>query len=304
MIMPDTELGILLLAVLFDITIGEPPRHLHPVVWMGWVIDQMDRRIVRRGGACDIIRGTGVLATTILLFGISTFLIMEVAGIWPLIEILAGGIILKTTFSYRYFRDSIKAVLDGLRGGDIEGARSRVSMLVSRETSGLDAPHLVSATIESAAENLVDGIIAPLLFFAVFGIVGAVIYRVVNTADSMLGYRDSPYRDVGFASARLDDILNFIPARIGGVLICLACGRGFDVMIEDRKRCTSPNSCYPMGAMAGGLGIWLEKPGYYRINERGRAPDVEDIERCLEVMGIVFLITIMIGVGMVSIAGS
>ncbi|OFV67575.1 MAG: Cobalamin (vitamin B12) biosynthesis CbiB [Candidatus Syntrophoarchaeum caldarius] len=294
MIVFDTWIAILVLAILIDILIGEPPEEIHPVVWIGTVIDHLDGRIVRVGGCLDLLKGAGLLATCILLFGLVTFIVMDITGRWFLLEVIVGGFILKSTFSFRYFKDAVRKVYEALSEKDLDLARSQISMLVSRKTDELDEPHLVSATLETASENLVDGIIAPLLFFSVFGVVGAVIYRVINTADSMLGYRNERYRDVGFVSAKLDDLLNFIPARAGGVLIALACMRGFDTMIENRKKCPSPNSCYPMAAIAGGLGVWLEKSGEYRINEEGRAPTPRDIDRCLEVMDLVFVMVILI----------
>ena len=295
----EAELGILVAAILIDLIIGEPPEKIHPVVWIGKMIEHLDGRIVRVGGDLDLIKGAGVLTASILLSGILTFLLMEIASTWFLVEILIGGFILKSTFSFNYFKGAIRRVHAGLRSGDIKAARTAVSMLVSRNPDKLDEAHITSATIETASENLVDGILAPILFFAVFGVVGAVIYRVVNTADSMLGYRNERYREVGFASAKLDDLLNLIPARVGGVMIAFACGGGFDVMIRDRKKCDSPNSGYPMGAIAGGLGIWLEKKGEYRINGGGRAPEVRDIEKCLDVMDIVFIMTILLAVALV-----
>ena len=232
----DLEIGILVVAVLFDLIVGEPPEKFHPVVWIGKVIEYLDKRITRVGGDMDVIKGAGLLTASILLFGILTFLVMKIASGWFLVEILVGGFILKSTFSFNYFKGAIRAVHDALRHGNIEDARTAVSMLVSRNPLELDEPHIVSATLESASENIVDGILAPLLFFAVFGVVGAVIYRVVNTADSMLGYRNERYKDVGFASSKLDDLLNLIPARIGGLMIALSCGCGFDVMLDDRKK--------------------------------------------------------------------
>ncbi len=295
----DLEIGILVVAVLFDLVVGEPPEKFHPVVWIGKVIEYLDKRITRVGGDLDVIKGAGLLIASILLFGILTFLVMKIASGWFLVEILVGGFILKSTFSFNYFKGVIRAVHDALRHGNIEDARTAVSMLVSRNPLELDEPHIVSATLETASENLVDGILAPLLFFAVFGVVGAVIYRVVNTADSMLGYRNERYKDIGFASAKLDDLLNLIPARVGGLMIALSCGGGFDVMLDDRKKCNSPNSCYPMAALAGGLGVWLEKVGEYRINDGGRTPELGDIEKCLEVMDIVFIMTILVAVVLV-----
>jgi adenosylcobinamide-phosphate synthase len=295
----EAELGILVAAVLIDLIVGEPPENVHPVVWIGKMIDHLDGQIVRVGGDLDLIKGAGVLTASILLSGILTFLVMEIVATSAILEVLVGGFILKSTFSFNYFKGAIRAVHAGLRSGDIEAARTAVSMLVSRNPDKLDEAHITSATVETASENLVDGILAPLLFFSVFGVVGAVIYRVVNTADSMLGYRNERYRDVGFASAKLDDLLNLIPARVGGVMIALACGGGFDVMIRDRRKCNSPNSGYPMGAIAGGLGIWLEKMGDYRINDGGRAPEIRDIEKCLDVMDIVFILAILLAVVLV-----
>jgi adenosylcobinamide-phosphate synthase len=184
-----------------------------------------------------------------------------------------------------------REVAASLSAGDLTAARRLLGYhLVSRPTGTLDRAHVASATIESASENLTDAFVAPLCFYVVLGLAGAWAYRAINTADAMIGYRDAELEFLGKASARLDDLCNLIPARIAGLAIVVSAllaggraGAAWATMVRDHRRPASPNAGWTMAAMAGALGVVLEKAGAYRLGT-GKYPDCPDIERGLRIM--------------------
>ena len=187
----------------------------------------------------------------------------------------------------------------GFEAGDLPGARKAVSMIVGRDTDALDEQGVAKAAVETVAENVSDGVIAPLLFMSVGGAPAAAFYKAVNTLDSMVGYKNERYRNVGWASAKLDDVLNFVPARVSGALMCAAAQlTGLDaagawrVFKRDRRNHTSPNSAHTEAACAGALGVqlggghhyfgeYVEKP---TIGDEKRSVEAEDIKRANKLM--------------------
>jgi adenosylcobinamide-phosphate synthase len=190
--------------------------------------------------------------------------------------------LLKTTFSVRALLEASRSVEERLAADDLHGGRGALRSLVSRDRSALDHAHIASAAIESVAENLSDSYVAPLFWYAVGGLPAALAYRAVNTADAMVGYRGR-YEYLGKASARMDDLANYVPARLSGLaLVAAASLAGSDassaayVMRRDHGRTASPNAGWPMAAAAGALGIWLEKIDQYRLGH-GRDPALSDM---------------------------
>ncbi|WP_297465407.1 adenosylcobinamide-phosphate synthase CbiB [Thermococcus sp.] len=264
------------LALLWDLALGEPPAKLHPVVWFGGIAGLIDSRYKRRSPVRDFLVGTAT-ALIVLVFALLLSILPSLAP-YPLNYALAVYL-LKSSFAIRSLHEHIaRTVTD-----DIDEKRKSVSMIVSRDVSKLDEAHLNSAAIESLAENLNDSVIAPLFYFLLFGLPGALIYRAVNTLDAMLGYRNERYEYFGKFSARLDDALNFIPARLT-VLLYLPLG-GRKVSRYYRLARFKINSDKPMAVMSAVLGVWLEKPGVYRFP--GKAPENEDIKRALKVYWLV-----------------
>ena len=194
--------------------------------------------------------------------------------------------LLKTTFSVRMLHRVAADIGRILTAGDVAAARRQMSALVSRDTSELTAGQMAAGAIESVAENITDSIVGPLLAFALFGLPGAVAYRAVNTLDSMVGYRGR-YEYLGKASARVDDLVNLIPARLAALLLWLATvtmpgmagGRAWRIMLAHRGRTESPNAGWTMAAMAGGLGVTLEKVGHYRLGDPAPEPEAHHIGR-------------------------
>jgi adenosylcobinamide-phosphate synthase len=189
--------------------------------------------------------------------------------------------------------DAAAAVGGPLARGDLPAARTALAWhLVSRPTGALDAEHVASGAVESVAENLTDAYAAPVAFFLAFGLPGAALYRAVNTADAMLGYRDGPLEHFGKVAARLDDALNVVPARLAALAIVVAAPLGggsaagaWRALRRDRARTASPNAGWTMSAIAGALGVTLEKPGSYRLGD-GRAPRPADIARAVRIVAV------------------
>ncbi|WP_456365868.1 adenosylcobinamide-phosphate synthase CbiB [Thermococcus sp.] len=263
-------------ALLWDLLLGEPPAMLHPVVWFGRIVGLVDSHYKRRSPALNFLAG----AVTAFLVVTFAFLlsILPFFAPFPLSYALAVYL-LKSSFAVRSLHEHVARTMTE----DPEEKRRAVSMIVSRDVGELDNSHLNSASIESLAENLNDSVVAPLFYFLLFGLPGALTYRAVNTLDAMLGYRNETYEYFGKFSARLDDALNFIPARLT-VLLYLPLGAG-KVLHHYRLAKFKINSDKPIAVMSAVLGVWLEKPGFYRFP--GRTPENEDIKRALRVYWVI-----------------
>ncbi len=279
----------LILAMLLDAALGEPrwlwSRLPHPAVLMGRVIGWADQRFnqgsARRAKGVCVMAGLAVAAT-----GLGWLL----AALGPVAEVIVAAILI----AQRSLVDHVLAVATGLRSGLAEG-RAAVAMIVSRDTNTMDDSAVARAAIESAAENMSDGVVAPLFWFAVAGLPGLLLYKVTNTADSMIGYRTPRHLAFGWAAARFDDLLNLIPARLTALLMALMQGglRDWRGIVADAGLHRSPNAGWPEAAMARALGIALSGPRAYDgrmqefafVNERGRkALLAQDIEAAVVVL--------------------
>lgn len=286
---------IWLMALVLDLLAGEPPAAIHPVVLSGRLISVLEHRAPTHPWAAMARWVALVAVPAVIAAGVGRF--VERLRPAPL-RILATGWLLKSTFALRGLVGAGRRVEEALERGDETGARTELAALVSRPVGTLDAAHIASAIAESLAENACDSYVAPLCWYAVGGLPAALAYRIVNTADAMVGYRGR-YEYLGKPAARLDDLVNLVPARLTGVAVSLAAGvaggsarDALRVLRRDRGRTASPNAGWPMAAGAGALGVWLEKPGVYRLGD-GRAPTVADgaRARCL-VLGAAGLVTL------------
>ncbi|WP_158966132.1 adenosylcobinamide-phosphate synthase CbiB [Chachezhania sediminis] len=245
------------LAMLVDAAMGEPPwlwsRLPHPAVLLGRAVAWLDRRLNNR------TRGRGVVAGLCLVAGAGVLGTL-LAQLGPVIEILAAAVLL----AQKSLVDHVRAVATGLREGLPQG-RHAVAMIVSRDTADMTEPAVARSAIESAAENMSDGVVAPAFWFLLGGLPGILIYKAVNTADSMIGYRTPRYENFGWAAARLDDLLNLVPARITALLIALTTGTiaRWQEIAADARRHKSPNAGWPEAAMARALDIALAGPRSY-----------------------------------------
>ncbi|MGE5228842.1 MAG: adenosylcobinamide-phosphate synthase CbiB [Deltaproteobacteria bacterium] len=266
-------LATVLLAGLIDVTLGEPPNALHPVVWMGRLIGALERRRPRGRPGAEFAYGVLIVLVTAgaaFAAGLALTLVLDRLAWW--IALPVGACALKTTFS---LRGLVRAGRDVQRAlaSDTDAARASLAALVSRSPD-LAPPLIVSATIESLAENLTDSVVSPLLYFALFGLPGALAYRAINTMDAMLGYRDER-EYVGKAAARTDDAANWLPTRITGLLLVAVsafkgtAARAWWAFRTQHQPRYGPNKTLAIATMAGSLGVQLEKPGAYALG----APD-------------------------------
>jgi len=256
--------------MMVDATFGDPPwlyrRMPHPVVLIGRAIDWLERRLLRPDNEAATNRLAGVLLLALVLVvsagaALAFKLFIGIAQ-WGWI---AEGLVMGALLAQRSLVDHVRAVADGLRQGLTE-ARREVALIVGRDPDRLDAAGVGRAAVESLAENLSDGVVAPLFWGVVAGLPGMLAYKAINTLDSMVGHRNERYREFGWASARLDDLANFAPSRLTGLLLCLVGGtprHALRIMRRDAPRHRSPNAGWPEAAMAAALDLRLAGPRVY-----------------------------------------
>ncbi len=271
-----------LLALMIDLLIGEYPNAIHPVVWMGKIVKYFDKDT--KSNAVRFIYGTILLILNVAIWASAGISIMFIPSI---IGILTQALLLKSTFSIRGLYAHVKKC----KVEDDEKMRHSVSMIVSRDTSKLDRWHLISAALESLSENTSDSITAPLFYYALFGLPGALIYRVVNTMDAMIGYHTQKFEWFGKAAARTDDALNFIPSRLTATFFALFSPKNAFRSIF-KYGPIKINGTYPMSAFSGILGVKFEKNGVYEFE--GREPEIEDLDRGLRIYAFSVLIIISV----------
>jgi len=265
-------LYILCGALLLDALMGEAPNRWHPVAWLGKLISLELKFEPPAGPRRQLVYGAViVVATCIAVIVPLYFALAFLLSLNPVIYIVVSAYLFKNTFALRGLWQAVQDVKLCLKRNDAAEARLKATALVSRDTSGLTGEQLMSASVESCAENLCDSFIAPLFYFAVLGLPGAMIYRIVNTFDAMIGYHGR-WEYTGKFAARLDDALNFIPSRLSALLIVIASGvcradvnGSWRTMLKQHGRTASPNAGWTMCSMAGSLGIELEKSGEYTL---------------------------------------
>ena len=308
------KVEVIFLALLIDLLLGELPTRFHPVAWMGAIIARAERRAPRDSRLDSFVYGALIAGGgAVAMLGLGCLLQRVIIRLPRPLSRLAEAGVLQVTLSVRKLADTGSEVESALESGDLLEARRLVGWhLVSRDTSALSASQLAAATIESVAENTSDGIVAPLFFYTLGGLPAALAYRFLNTADSMLGYRDARREWLGKAPARLDDAANWAPARLTALFICLAAlFTGDDtenarrVWRRDAGETASPNAGHPMSATAGALGVTLEKTGHYRLGSGQRSPNSGDIGRSVRLMcsatavaaGVFALVTVVRALG-------
>jgi len=292
---------ILFLAIIIDLTLGEPPRVIHPVAWVGKVASFLEKGGISKRPLAQLLYGVGMVLVTLSLFvAPAYFMILYLKSLSFLAYVIVGAVLFKATFSLRELRRAALGVKKLLLEDKLDEARFELRSLVSRDTKGLPKPLLVSATVESVAENTSDSFIAPLFYFLLLGVPGAIAYRVVNTLDSMVGYHGK-YEYLGKFASRLDDMLNFVPARLTALLLVLATflsrrdGRkSWQVALSEHAKTESPNAGWPMAAVAGALNVQLEKAGHYKLGNINTPPTPETIDASLELTQIAVLAWVLI----------
>jgi adenosylcobinamide-phosphate synthase len=297
-----------LVALALDLLFGEP-RRLHPVVGIGRLLRALERALNKGSVRQRRTRGTLAWLIATAVVGLAA---AAVAAALAVIEdratrALLLGVALKPALSIRALVGAGRAVLRPLQAGDLAAARQALSRhLVSRDTYELPADEVAGAAVASLAENLVDSVLAPLLWFAVAGLPGAWLWRTINTADAMWGYRNDRFEHFGRTAARADDLGAWPAARLGGLAVSVAAitrGRRISPrrLAAEAARTPSPNGGWPMGAAALALGIRLEKRGSYVLNESGRAPGATDLSVAIRAT---WLLSLGLGLAMAGLAAA
>ena len=291
----------LLIACAIDYFFGEPPVRLHPVVWMGnalnWAAANVLPKPVEDANTPDFpsfLAGAVVCIALAALILIVTYslqsAVLQLPAVWASLLL---GLLLKPLFAWRMLRREVQAVETALQAS-LEAGRARLSMLVSRDTTALTEAQVRESAIETLAENLNDSVIAPIFWFVLLGLPGAAVYRFANTADAMWGYKGiykgKNWEWAGKWAARADDVLSWLPARITAALLWLASGFQVDAfwtrLRQEARKTPSPNSGWPMSAMALLLNIQLSKPHVYTLNASGSAPNASDIQKSVKLSSI------------------
>jgi len=265
-------------ALLLDFLVGDPKTKYHPTAWMGKLIASLVPFTKSNSARKELLGG--ILLVSVIVIVVSTLLVVLDIGISLLtidiisliVSIAIGSILLKTTIAIKGMQKHALAVVNAVEEGDLDSARNHLSMIVKRDTKNLDKNHILSGVLESVSENTVDGVTGPLFYYAIFGLPGAFVYRAINTIDSMVGYKTTLFKNVGWFGAKCDTVLNYAPSRLTGLVMILgALILGYNwkeslyIMKRDSRKLESPNAGFPMAALAGALGTRLEKMNYYTI---------------------------------------
>ncbi|WP_417599969.1 adenosylcobinamide-phosphate synthase CbiB [Pararhodobacter oceanensis] len=288
--------AVMLIAVALDLAVGWPPRLYaavgHPVTWFGALISALDRRLNHEGDSFRRRKRAGVVA--------ALFCIAGIAAITTLVQLLANGpfglvllgILCWPFIAMRSMYEHVAAVANPLKRQDLPEARHQVSMIVGRDTKSMDESAVARAALESLAENTSDGVIAPLFWGLIFGLPGIATYKMINTLDSMIGHRSKRHEAFGWASARIDDLVNLPASRLTGLLFALASRHpraALHIIRRDARKHRSPNAGWSEAAMAAALQVRLSGPRVYAegianepwVNARGADPDARDLRRGL-----------------------
>ena len=288
---------VVFFALVLDFAVGDPRNKFHPTAWLGSLIAKLtphtknsSENLEKLGGIFIILISSGIVASLMIFLDVGIKLI-TVDYIYIIISVIVGGVLLKTTIAIKGMEKHAIAVVTALEQNNISSARDNLSMIVKRNTSNLDKNHVFSGVRESISENTVDGITGPLFYFAIFGLPGAFVYRVINTADSMIGHKTDIFKNVGWFGANCDKILNYIPSRLTGFIMILSAmilrnnwRKSYEIMIRDGRKTKSPNAGYPMAAIAGALGAKFEKIDHYSLGDGNISFTKDHVKSAISIM--------------------
>ena len=266
-------------AITLDLIFGDPRNKYHPTAWIGNFIGNLvpmfkneNAYFEKFGGIIIVLISTATVGALLLLFNLKLDSIIGNEILTIIISIIVGAILLKTTIAIRGMEKHALGVVDALENDNIDEARTNLAMITKRKTKDLDKNHVLSGVLESISENTVDGITGPLFYFALFGLPGAFVYRVINTIDSMIGYKTEIFRNLGWFGANCDNIVNYLPSRLTGLIMVLASmllgnnwKQSYEILKKDSCKTSSPNAGYPMAALAGALDTRFQKVDHYTI---------------------------------------
>jgi len=298
------------IAIFLDFVFGDPQNKYHPTAWIGILIAKLvpiaknnDSIMEKLGGILVVVFTSSIVILFILGFEYGASLI-TIDYLSIIMYVMIGGLLLKTTIAIRGMENYAKAVLVSLDNENLEMARINLSMIVKRNTKNLDKNHIISGVLESISENTVDGVTGPLFYFVLFGLPGAFVYRVINTADSMIGYKTNIFKNIGWFTASCDTILNYIPSRLTGLIMIVSAAilqnnwkASYRIMIRDGKKTESLNAGYPMAALAGALETKFEKINHYNLGDGEVTLTNKQVYSAIKIMKL----TSILFVGMVSL---
>ncbi len=293
-------MAVLAGALALDLAFGDPPNRWHPVAWLGTLIGAARRRLAHGSPPWLLFAGGGVTIGVAILAALVGVAVVRVAASLGIAGAALEAVALSCCLSVRGLWQAAAEIATRLERGDLAGARAALGFhLVSRPTADLEAGEVAAAAVESVAENLTDSVVAPALMYLLFGLPGAALYRAVNTADAMIGYREGTLEHFGKLAARLDDVLNLLPARVAALALVAAAAlaraapaRAWTIMWRDHGRTASPNAGWTMAAMAGALRVRLVKRGAYALGD-GPLPTPADVRRSLTVMAAAAILALL-----------
>jgi adenosylcobinamide-phosphate synthase len=296
----EVPVAVLAGALALDLAFGDPPNRWHPVAWLGALIGAARRRLGQGSPPWLLLAGGGVTIGVAILAALGGVAVVRIASSAGIAGAALEAVALSCCLSVRGLWRAAAEIAGRLARGDLAGARAALAFhLVSRPTTELDGGEVAAAAVESVAENLTDSVVAPALMYLVFGLPGAALYRAVNTADAMIGYREGALEHFGKLAARLDDVLNLVPARLAALALVAAASltraapaRAWTIMWRDHGRTASPNAGWTMAAMAGALRVRLVKRGAYTLGD-GPLPTPADIRHSLTIMGVAAIILLL-----------
>lgn len=309
------------IAIVVDFIVGDPYGFPHPVIYIGKLISYLEKYFRKKAKDEKELKkfGAYIFVLVVSLTFVITFIIIKIFSFNKVTYLIINSFLLYTTVAAKCLKVESEKVYKALMEENIDKARLMLSYIVGRDTTSLEEKEIVRAAVETVAENASDGVIAPLFYGVLGGASLAMVYKAINTMDSMLGYLTEEYRYIGYFPAKIDDIANFIAARITGAIMCLVSPivggniiSSFKVMIRDRKNHKSPNCAYPEGAAAGAMKIMLGGTNIYfgeiiekpTIGDNIRPIDREDIKLCNKLMifsEILFFIICILIIGVISL---
>lgn len=284
---------IVTFALGLDFALGDPKNRYHPTAWIGRLIAKLTpfaKNSAKIGGVVLVL--AVVTIVSLLLTALDeTINLITIDYISLIVSIIVGTILLKTTIAIRGMEKHAIAVVESIEHNDIEKARDNLALIVKRKTKDLDKNHVLSGVLESVSENTVDGITGPLFYYGLFGLPGAFVYRAINTIDSMIGYKDSIFKNVGWFGANCDKVLNYIPSRLTALVMVLSAKiigvdwkNSYQIMLRDGSKTESPNAGYPMAALAGALQTKFEKIDHYSLGDGNVEITKEHIKSAIALM--------------------
>lgn len=300
----------LTIGYLLDLIIGDPQNPIHPIRLIGNLCKKLEK--IFRETLKDSLKVAGLLTwifSVVIVYLVSFFIVKISFSINYIVGIVISGIMIYFAISTKALKVEGLKVIKFLLKNDIDGARNQLSYIVGRDTKSLDKEGILRAVVETIAENMSDGVVAPIFYAGLFGAPFAFVYKAVNTMDSMFGYKNDKYKDFGFFPAKLDDVFNYIPARLTGYLIVLAAfilkldyKNSYKIYRRDRNNHSSPNSAHPEAAVAGALGLKLGGANYYfgklvekpTIGDEIKKIDIDDVNKTNNILYLVSFLSYLI----------